>query len=118
MVKVSILSFICLLAVGCSNASAAQVDPDNDIHCATLAVALRLISTQEKHVPEDQRRAVEFLDDWYGTKVRKLVLAQGEGKVLAEAEAVSKIVETSLPSLRSEIETCTERAISDAGLSR
>ncbi len=118
MAKRSLLALFGLLAAGCSTASAAQVDPENDIHCAILAKAMRLILVEEQHAPAKQRKAVQFLDDWYGTKLRKIALSQGEGKVLAEAEPISKIVETRMPSLRAEIETCAERAIRDAGLSR
>ena len=39
-------------------------------------------------------------------------------EVLAEAEAIAKVVESDPLSLKNEYVTCTERAIKDAGLSR
>ena len=103
--------------ISCSAAGAAQFDPENDVHCAVLSQAFTLISA-DQDVPADQRKAIAFLDKWYGGKLRELSEAQGSEKVLAEAEPIAKMVERNLPSLRGETMACTERALAEAGLSR
>jgi predicted ATP-grasp superfamily ATP-dependent carboligase len=108
-------SLIAISITGCSAANAAQFDAENDIHCAALSVAWRIASVQQG-APADQQKAIAFVEDWYGRKVRELALSRGEEKVLAEANSIAKVVEKDLLSLKRETLACTDRAIKDAGL--
>ena len=105
-----------ILITSCSAANAAPFDPKNDIHCAVLSEAFKLISADQE-IPVDQRKAIAFLDKWYGSKLLELSKSRGSEKVLAEAEPVATIVENNLPSLKDEAAACTERAVKEAGLS-
>ncbi len=111
-----LVPFLGVIISSCSAASAAQFDPTNDIHCAALSKAFRLVSDLPA-VPSDQKKAIAFVDDWYGRKLFQLGQSEGEDKVMTEAEAIVKFIESDLPSLKDEYVSCTERAIREAGLS-
>ncbi len=105
---------VAVFITSCSAADPAQFDPENDIHCAVLSEAFKLITAEQK-VPADQRKAIAFLDKWYGGKLRELIRSHGSEKVLAEAEPIATIVEKNLPSLKDEAMACTERAVNESG---
>ena len=110
------ISMVAVFITSCSPADAAQFDPESDIHCAVLSEAFKLISANQE-VPADQRKAIAFLDQWYGGKLRELSRSRGSEKVLAEAEPIATFVEKNLPSLKDETSACIKRAVTEAGLS-
>ncbi len=117
MRKTYLIPLAAVFITNCSAANAAKFDSENDIHCAVLSEAFRLISA-DKELPADQRQAIVFLDKWYTGKLVALSKSRGSEKVLAEAEPIAMIVEKNLPSLKDETAACTERAVREAGLNR
>jgi hypothetical protein len=102
----------------CSPAGAAQFDPENDIHCAVLSVAFRLIAAdQDIPIPAEQRKTIAFVDKWYNKKLLEITESRGSEKVLAEAEPIAILIEKNLPSFKDEAATCISRAVSEAGVS-
>jgi hypothetical protein len=114
--KEFLIPFLAVYITSCSAADAAQFDAENDIHCAVLSEAFTLVSADQE-LPADQRKAIAFLDKWYGGKLRELSKSRGPDKVLAEAEPIATFVEKNLASLKDETMACTERAVDEAGLS-
>ena len=102
----------------CSAADAAQFDAGNDIHCAVLSVAFRLIAA-DKEIPitAEQRKAIAFVDKWYSEKLLEITKSRGSEKVLAEAEPIAILLEKNLPSFKAEAANCISRAVREAGLS-
>ena len=102
-------------SAGCSAASAEGVDPNNDIHCAALASGFRIAADIEG-APQNQKKAIAFVDEWYSPKFDDAVKERGRDSVSAEAQAVIKAFDEDMPSLRDDFLLCSERAIEDAGL--
>lgn len=107
--------FLILLIGGCSAANATQFDSANDVHCSILANSIRIMGDQQR-APADQTKAAAFVDEWYGRKLFELAQSRGEKEVLAEAEAIVKVVEKDPAGFKDEYMSCAERALKDAGL--
>ena len=103
---------VALVLAGCSQAEASEVDPQNDVHCAVLATGYR-ISGDIQNAPQDQKRALAVLDDWYGPKLMQASKERGEASVLAEAQPIADLMDRDLLSTKDEYMTCAERAFSD-----
>ena len=103
---------LALLLAGCGQAVASKLDPQNDVHCAVLAAGYR-INADLQNAPQDQKRALAVLDDWYGPKLKEASQERGKETVLAEAQPIADLLDRDFMSTKEEYMACAERAFSD-----
>jgi hypothetical protein len=72
---------------------------------------------EEQGVTVNQTKAAGFVDNWYGRKIFELANVRKEKEVLAEAEAIGKMLEKDPAEFKDEYISCTDRALKEAGLS-
>lgn len=109
----------CLILSGCGTASAATIDPADDVHCSVVAFYFHGLA---KHhgFPDDQQRAAKGIHEWYASKMRQVAVGRWGGMAGFEKE-VAPLLETikSDPlAMRDEMTTCTERAGRDPAFNR
>lgn len=101
----------------CSNASAASVDPANDVHCYALASGFRITADSRKAAPEHLHATAVF-EEWYGAKLDEAVRNRGADRATREAAPVIQAFETEFQALKAHYLACTERAASDRAFNR
>ena len=117
MRKHFLISLMAVCLSGCSAAGATQLDAENDLHCAVLSEAFKVIAAdQNVPVTAGQRKAIAALNKWYGKKLVEIAKVRGPDEVLAEAELLGTFIENNLPSLKDETVTCITRANKEMGL--
>ena len=104
-------SFAVLLG-GCSAANATDLDAGNDVHCFALATAFTGYA-QSVSAPADQQRAIAAIEKWYGVKFDAAVAARGKENLLAEGEALARVVDEDLEATKAALMACMERAVAD-----
>ena len=112
-----LLSFTMAVLAGCSAANAAAADPNNDVHCAALAMAFSN-SSDLLGASHDQKRAASVIADWYRGKLTQIVKLRPPESVFAEGQQVLMTFRDDMASVADEYLLCVERATKDPGFDK
>lgn len=104
-----------VVLAGCSPASAAGVDANNDIHCYLMATGFRM-AADFSSAPQYQKSAAKWVEEWYRPKFDDAVRARGREQVSVEGDPVVKAFEADMLSLKDDHLSCAERATKEAGV--
>ena len=104
----------CVLLSGCGQASAATIDPADDVHCSVIAFYFHGFA--EHHgLPAYQQKAAKGVHDWYAAKMR-LVAKERWGDMAGfekEAGPLLETVKSDPLAMQDEMVACTARAAAD-----
>lgn len=104
---------------GCGQATAAAVDPKNDVHCSVLAFYFHGLATHTQ-ASEKQVRATKGLHDWYAAKMKEVADERFKNPAFLQNEVgpVLEAVKADPLAMRDEMSACAERAAADPSFNR
>lgn len=104
---------------GCGQATAAVVDPENDVHCSVLAFYFHGLA-KHTQAPEKQVRAAKGFHDWYAAKLREVAGERFTDPAIYEKEVgpVLEAVKADPLAMRDEMFACIDRAEGDPAFNR
>lgn len=100
-----------LLVSGCGQATAATVNPADDVHCSTLAFYFQGLAKHHQ-APLVQQRAITGMHEWYAAKLREVAAARWKEKSEAEAEIgpILEKIKSDPLAMRDAMKECALRA--------
>lgn len=105
---------VCIALAGCGQASAAVIDPADDVHCSALAFYFHGFAEHHKF-PAAQINAAKGVHDWYAARMRS-VAKERWGDMAGFEKEVAPLLEAIKAdplAMRDEMTACTERAAAD-----
>lgn len=113
------LVFACALLSGCGGASAATLDPSDDVHCSVLAFYFDGLA-RHQGAPRDQLRATKVMHEWYAAKMRDVAVERWGDMAGFEKEAgpLLESVKADPQAMADEMLACTDRAVAAPGFNR
>jgi hypothetical protein len=116
-----VIPLLSLLALaGCSKASAATVDPNNDFDCATTFGFFREVAKLQGNAPDKARQGLFIMNQWYlakWTHEHPGEKAKQRDHEVAMVTAMGKDHQAYLDAL-SALRTCTDRVSADPKFDR
>ena len=106
----------CVFLGGCGAASAATVDPADDVHCSILAFYFHGLANHQG-VAGDQIEATRVLHEWYAARMRVVAADRWSDTAAYEKEVAPLLerIKSDPQAMADEMLACTDRAIASAG---
>ena len=110
---------VCMALTGCGQASAAAIDPRDDIHCSVLAFYFHGFA-QHHGMPAAQIKAAQAVHDWYAARMRAVAGERWSDMASFEKETapVLETIKADPLAMRDEFAACTQRAAADPAFNK